>query len=245
MTQTPQQEIQAAFDKASAAITELENTIRKHYDTPRENIRSVDFQKISFPWRYIRTRSHFATDYNLDYLIGNNRQRDSIAYSLMQSDLHNYLINRIQVWGIVKKLLLKGAIINLVSIIEGLLMCSLGHLHQRCRIDITTVCKNQNRCTFYIKSSKHLKVSGATDILRNKLLMMDEDILSDINTLNNIRNNVHLSILERHEFINDDYSIENYNKAIRVLKYLKLNQRAYTEQFVERRHQGCSGLVHP
>src|SRR5690606_7915980 len=110
--------------------------------------------------------------------------------------------NRLQVWGIVRKLLLKGAIINLVSVIEGILMCSLGHLHQYCRIDSATVCKNHNRCNFYIKSTKHLKMATATDILNNKLLMNDENILADINILNNIRNNVHLSILERHEFDN-------------------------------------------
>ncbi len=245
MAQTPKEEIQEAFKKASTAINELEDTIRKHYDTPRENINSADFQKISFPSSYIRTRSHFASAYNLNYLIGNSRQKDSIAYSLMQSDLHNYLINRLQVWGIVKSLLLKGAIINLVSAIEGILMCSLGHLHQHCRIDQTTVCKNHNRCTFYIKSSKHLKMTGATDILNNKLSMTDEDILADIVALNNIRNNVHLSILERHEFINEDYSIINYNKAIRVLQYLKLNQRQSTEQFIENRSIGCTGLTHP
>lgn len=163
----------------------------------------------------------------------------------MQSDLHNFLINRLEVWGIVKKLLLKGAIINLMSVIEGILMCSLGHLHQHCRINDTTVCKNQNRCVYYIKSAKHLKMAGATDILNNKLQLSDEDILADINTLNNIRNNVHLSILETHEFINDDYSIVNYNKAIRVLNYLKLNQRDATQSFIERRIAGCIGLTHP
>jgi hypothetical protein len=245
MAQTPQQEIQEAFNKASTAINELENTIRQYHDTPRENINSSDFQKLSVPWGYIRTRSHYANVYNLNYLIGNRRQRDSIAYSLMQSDLHNYFINRIQVWGIIQKLLLKGAIINLVSAIEGILMCSLGHLHAHCRIDANTICKHQNRCTYYIKSSKHLKVSGATEILNNKLRLDDEGILEDIISLNDIRNNVHLSILVRHEFTNDDYSISNYNKAIKVLKYLKANQRLATEEFIERRIQGCAGLTRP
>lgn len=75
--------------------------------------------------------------------------------------------------------------------------------------------------------------------------MDDESILADINVLNGIRNNVHLSILERHEFINDDYSIENYNKAIRVLNYLKINQMKATQEFQEKRRTGCIGLTYP
>ncbi|WP_407306490.1 hypothetical protein [Acinetobacter sp.] len=245
MTQTQQEEIQAAFSKASTALAELEATIRKHHNTPVQNIDKTKFLKLNFPRGYIRTRYHFATEYNLNSLIGNGRQKDSIAYSLMQSDLYNYLINRFEFWGVIQKLLLKGAIINLVSAIEGLLMCSLGHLHQHCRVDDKRVCKNQNRCDFYIKSSKHLKIAGAVDILKDKLVMNDLTILADMITLNNIRNNVHLSILERHEFTNDDYSLANYNKAISVLNYLKTNQAISTRVFAQRRIDGCTGLAPP
>ncbi|RZK02936.1 MAG: hypothetical protein EOO43_23205 [Flavobacterium sp.] len=163
----------------------------------------------------------------------------------MQSDLYNYFINRYQVWGIVQKLLLKAAIINLVSAIEGILMCSIGNLHQHCRFDQNTICKHQSRCTFYIKSTNNMKISGAVDIIRDKLLMNEQVILNDITTLNNIRNNVHLPILLRHEFTNDDYSISNYNKAIKVLKYLKDNQKRCTEEFIQSRKQGCAGLTRP
>ncbi|RZJ81219.1 MAG: hypothetical protein EOO47_04985 [Flavobacterium sp.] len=245
MSNSQNKEIQDAFDKASLAIYELEEVIRIYHDTPKDNINSLEFKKIGFPSGYIRTRSYFASAYNLNYLIGESKQRDSIAYSLMQSDLHNYFINRIQVWGIVKMLLLKGAIINLVSVIEGILMCSIGQLHKHCRIDEVTICKNQNRCGYYVKSSKHLKIIGAIEILKHKLLLTDVSILADINLLNEIRNNVHLSILERHEFVNDDYSIINYNKAIRALNYLKVNQRLATEGFIGRRDVGCLGLVRP
>jgi hypothetical protein len=245
MAQTQQQEIQEAFNKASNALTELEATIRKYHNTPVANINARNFSKLRFPVRYIRTRNHFADTYNLNGLIGNYRQRDSIAYSLMQSDVYNYLINRFQFWGIIEKLLLKGAIINLVSVIEGLLMCSLGHLNQHCRFDDTRVCKHQSKCNLYIKSSKHLKIAGAADILRDKLLMNDAAILADMITLNDIRNNVHLSILERHEFANDDYCLGNYNKAIRVLSYLKTNQLASTQSYVQRRIAGCIGLTPP
>ena len=224
MAQTQQQEIQEAFNKASKALGELEATIRKYHNTPVTNINASSFYKLRFPSSYIRPRNHFADTYNLNALISNKRQKDSIAYSLMQSDVYNYFINRFEFWGIIDKLVLKGAIINLVSVIEGLLMCSIGHLHQHCRIDDTRVCKHQGRCSLYIKSSKHLKISQAADILRDKLLMNDAAILADIITLNAIRNNVHLSILDRHEFANDDYCLANYNKAIRVLNFLKVNQ---------------------
>ncbi|KEQ31761.1 hypothetical protein N180_11600 [Pedobacter antarcticus 4BY] len=135
------------------------------------------------------TRLHFENEYRLRDLIGNSKQRDSIAYSLMQSDLHNYLINRLQVWGIVEKLLLKGALVNLVSVIEAIIMSSLGHLHEFCRISENLVCKNNCRCQYYIKSSKHLKIAQATEILKDKLAMNDEGILANIITINSIRNN--------------------------------------------------------
>jgi hypothetical protein len=243
MALSQEQEIQAAFNKASIAMTELEATIDKYYNTPSENIPSEQFVKIKFPSGYIRTRYYFAHRYNLNLIISNQRQRDSIAYSLMLSDLHNYFINRVQVWGIIKKLLLKGAIINLVSIIEAMLICSLGDLHVHCRVSQGVICKSQSKCSFYIKSSKNIKIAVAVEILERVLLLGDTSILQDIIDLNSIRNNVHLSILQRHEFINDDYSLLNYNKAIRVLTYLQANHSTIISAFLNARKAGCTGLI--
>jgi hypothetical protein len=48
MALSQEQEIQAAFNKASIAMTELEATINKYYNTPSENIPSEQFVKVNF-----------------------------------------------------------------------------------------------------------------------------------------------------------------------------------------------------
>lgn len=237
MSKQPIPKIQAAFNKASAAINELETVIRESYDTPLDNIDRQIYQKISIPCNYIRTKDEFLMLYNIKHLIDENHDKSNIAYALMQSDLYNYFINRIHVWGIVEKLLLKTAIINVCSIIEGLIMLSLEPLHSHCRRE-DSICKKQNRCPYYIKSSKQLKIQGACKILKSQF-SFDEGIIEMIVGQNSIRNNIHLSLLTYSEFVSEDYSIENYNKGIKVLNYLKKNQLNKFAKFKEKRKNNC------
>lgn len=76
------------------------------------------------------------------------------------------------------------------------MMCPLGALHSHCRTAQGGICRSQSRCSFYIKSAKHLKIALTVEILDRQLLLNDDSILQDIIVLNDIRNNVHISILK-------------------------------------------------
>lgn len=243
MKEEDKKEIQVAFQNASLALKSLEEVIRKHYDTPKENLNIKDFKKILVPHSYIRTKYHFIQKYNLTTLISDKVKVDSIAYSLMQSDFHNYILNRVHIWGIVEGFFFKSAIINLVSIIEALILCSISKHHTFCTTSGgKTVCKFNNSCGFYIKSTKHMKVKDAIEYFRDKYCGGNLEIYEDLILLTRIRNNVHISILEEHEFSSNDYCFETYNKAIRVLLYLKENQNILMQTYDENRINGCEVL---
>ncbi|MES2416751.1 MAG: hypothetical protein V4541_01115 [Bacteroidota bacterium] len=236
-------EIQDAFQNASLALRSLEEVIRKYYNTPKENLNIKEFKKIQFPPNYIRTKYHFVQQYNLNVLITDKIKIASIAYSLMQSDLHNYILNRVHIWGIVEGFFFKSAIINLVSIIEALILCSISKQHTFCTTNNgKTVCKFNGNCKFYIKSAKHMKVKEAIEYFKDKYFNGNLEIYDDLIHLNRIRNNVHISILEEHEFESKDYCFESYNKAIRVLLYLKENQYKVMQEYHIHRNNGCEVL---
>ena len=228
-----------AFNNASKAINELEEVIREQHNTPHENIDRTVYNKIQVPHDYIRTRWYFVREYKLDYLLESKAHRDNIAYALMQSDMYNYIVNRFQIWGIIEKLFLKTALINIVAIQEALIICSLKTLHSHCIIG-GSVCKYNSKCSGYVKSVKSLHYTSCISLFESKIGFGNDDRMNEIIELKDIRNNVHISLIGKGEFHSDNYTIANYNKAIRNLHYLKSHLRIQIDAFKISRGQVCT-----
>lgn len=239
MSDDSKTEIVEAFKAASKSINELESIIGKYHAAPRDNIQRDKYAKINIPHNYIRTRYHFVKEYKLRELVTSQVHIDSISYALMQSDLHNYIINRFQIWGIVEKLFLKTAIINLVSIHEALIICSLSTLHQFCIIN-GTPCKINSKCAVYSKSIKGLSYAGGIELFEQTIGFGNSSVLVALRSLKDIRNNVHISLLEKGEFYSDEYTIGNYNKAIQCLHFLKSNLLTRIQSFKDKQSDTCS-----
>ena len=236
----PNSEIQDAFNVASKAIRHLEELIRKETGIDSGDLNRDNYDLIKMPQKYIRTREYFSQTFQLKDLIDDINLRDSICYALMQSDLHRYLIYRFNMYGIVQKIFIKTAIINLVSIIEAVLIGTLKKLHGFC-IVTGTVCKYNSNCSTYIRSTTHIKSNQVILTYREKIgtTNLDDDIYEIIEKLIGIRNKVHLSIIDVHEFGSKDYSFTNYVNGLKVLRYLRDNLPSLNEKFLRIRLSSC------
>lgn len=238
---TLEQEIQAAFNKATTGIRELENLLRENFENPIKDFNCLPYTKIQIPSNYIRSKSHFLNSYNLRDLIDEVTYADSIAFSLMQSDFNNYVINRIHLWGITQKLFFKFAIINNSSVIEALLLCSLKSTRKFCSPS-NIVCKHNSRCTYYISSTKHMGVKKAIDIFFEQIAFKHNTLKQDFIDIMDIRDKVHLSLVIESEFKTTLYSVDNYNKSVKILRFLRDNQLNLFQDFKKSRFKGCINL---
>ncbi|RYE28747.1 MAG: hypothetical protein EOP48_33195 [Sphingobacteriales bacterium] len=84
-----------------------------------------------------------------------------------------------------------------------------------------------------------MKVKDALRYYYEKYANQYPEICDDLMHLNEIRNNVHISILDKHEFESTDYCFATYNKAIKVLLFLKEHQLRIMEEFNSKRLRGC------
>jgi len=231
-------EIQTAFYEADKALNNLEIAIRKTHATPLYNINPSDYRLFNVPNYYIRKREYYVNTFNLASLVSEIKLRDSIAYALMQHDFHNYIIYRVNIYGVVKSLFIKNAIINLVSIIEAMIISALSKLHPFCLM-AGVVCKYNSSCTTYIKSTKSLPAKPSVEEFEKKIGFRDNDIYTDTLKVFDIRNNIHLSIIKVHEFATDEYSMANYKRCLEILNYLKDNLIPYCKDFHLARTGSC------
>ncbi|MXV49457.1 hypothetical protein GS399_00615 [Pedobacter sp. HMF7647] len=243
MTHEEKEEIQNAFDNANDAIKQLELIIKKHVNTPHVNINPNSFNLVNIPDNYIRKRQYFTELFDLDVNVSDPNLRASIAYALMQNDLHTFVLYRINLFGIVKKLFVKQAIINLTSIIEALLISKLSALHAYC-VRESGICKYNSSCPVYINSTRHIKGKQAINLFHERL-GLPEKFFDQINKLFDIRNNIHLSIIASHEYNLSDYSHDNFILGMKILAYLKENLKKTSVAFEDRRIQGCRNLPIP
>ncbi|WP_342329897.1 hypothetical protein [Pedobacter sp. FW305-3-2-15-E-R2A2] len=243
MKDADKKEIQAAFDQATSALKNLEKVIGNHYLTPFENINILEFNKIQIPKNYIRKVAYFIKEYNLIEIVNEHVKRKNICYSLLQSDFHNYLINRIQVYGAVESLFLKIGIINLVSIIEALIVCSLSKLHLFCvtwgESSGDYICKKQVKCGAYINKTNTISFENAIKLFCSKIAPDNPTLEENLKKLKTIRNNVHISLVLESEHSNDDYTIANYNLAVKTLEFFKINQLRLIREFESKQLQDC------
>lgn len=231
-------EIQQAFKKASEAVKRLEDEIKKQHSTPVQNIRPDDYDLIGTPSGYIRSAVFFRNQFNLTKIIKDTTIVDNIAYALMQNDMNNFFIHRIGIFGIVKTLFYKSALINIHSIIEAILYATGDSLHSFCKVG-EKICKKSKSCPFYIKSAKRQSFNNLVQLI-NKSIKVDFDVDS-INFLKSLRDNIHIQDIGFSEWRNQSvYTYEHYVMGLTVLKQIKDELNSKVHDFKDSRRLGCT-----
>jgi len=235
--------LQSLIDLSTNALRDIEKEIRLEYDTPTENIDVKKLKLIGIPENYIRTASYYKKEYNLYKLISTKNERDNIAYSLQLSDLFNYFLNRFNIFLSVGALFRKQAIINIVSIQEGILKCSYNDLRNFCVDENGNTCSLNSNCDFYLKSLKNIRHNGLLDNYKNIIHFYDVTIFEKLKEQKGIRDKIHIHEIQENELeFNDDYTRKKYNESIKTLQYLKKNLLSDIEEFKTRRKGGCKKI---
>lgn len=236
-------EIQQLIVNATISLKELEIKIREKIDTPNSNINTDDYTLINIPDNYIRTADHFRISYNLQRLIESKAERDNIAYSLQLSDLYNYFINRFNIFLSVGVLFRKQALINIVSIQEGILKCTYNSLRKYCLDKQNNVCKYNSECKYYLKSLNKLKNNGLLDNYAEVIGFYNELVFEKLKEQKAIRDKIHIHDIEHNELANNsDYTKQKYNEAILVLRFIKIHLLPAIERFKKERQIECEKI---
>jgi hypothetical protein len=231
--------IQKYLNDASQVLEFLENEIRLTHSTPIDNIERNDFILVNIPDRYIRKASYFRNEYRLKEIISDSNLVNNIAYSLQLSDLHNYIINRFNLFGVIKNLYLKNAIINIFSIEEAILYSALMNLNKYCWFG-DKICSKNSSCEFYVNTRSKLTFYSLIETYSTKINFHHDKFREIIHKLKDIRDCVHIEDVEHSELLaNDRYNFENYNNAILTLRYLKIQLPKQINEFIVKRNKGC------
>jgi hypothetical protein len=236
-------ELQELIDISTKALKNVESKIRLEYNTPSENISVEKLKLIGIPENYIRTADYYKKEYNLYQLIRTKNERDNIAYSLQLSDLFNYFLNRFNIFLSVGALFRKQAIINIVSIQEGILKCSYNDIRSFCVDENGNTCPLNTNCEFYLKSLNKIRNNGLLDYYKNIIQFYDVTIFEKLKEQKGIRDKIHIHEIQENELeFNDDYARKKYNESIKTLQYLKKNLLSDIEEFKVRRKTGCKKI---
>lgn len=202
--------------RISELLKENEEILKKSgYTPPTKNFAlGNDDDKIKLPTGYIRTRNIFYNKYHLREIVKRVTCQRNISYALQLSDFHNYIINRFSMWGSVKTMFYKNAVINLVSIFEALVL--------EC---VNNICCDPSDCgenNICINKFNKKERNSAFDALKRmnqlNITTFTETELQRIKTIIDYRNRVHIRLATENEFKSDDFSLRLYNEIIEFLK---------------------------
>lgn len=208
------------------------------FKTPIEFPELENHEKIAFPSGYIRKRAEFETNYKLKTYLNNPNLRKNICYSLQCLDLNSFFINRFYIGLSAGKIFLKLGMLNIFSIIEGILFGTAKELHSFCMKD-GTVCKKNINCFFYIKSSNKYKFETLIHDYENKdLLNLSDNGKELLKIFKVTRDKIHLQDVVESE-LNENYSIDNYNSMVKFLIYLRENFSGNVSRFEQKRKNSC------
>lgn len=178
-------ELQKAIDDASGLIQQIQDYVGR--DVSKR-------AKLRFPRGYLRTAGEarrlvsFLTDATL---------RSNIAYTIQLADVQHWLLNRTDLSGMAKEMVIKLQMFLLGSIVESV---TKNYLHGHCG-------GNFCRRTQYLLDNE----------------VIDAALKTDIDWLWGLRNNMHLFQLDEIEWLSTDYTVANYNRAIRAFRKLLID----------------------
>lgn len=154
--------------------------------------------KIRFPHGFIRTAYYFRQQ--LSFIIDDNLERN-ISYALILSDVFRWLINRTDLTGTAREMIIKNVIILMGSICESMAIDG-----TRDRIG--------RRHSFCERATRMAKQGIITDGLRDNLHWLWEK-----------RTGIHMYELNNMEY--DTYYLRDYNRAVKVTRELRDSLDSY------------------
>lgn len=148
--------------------------------------------KVRFPRGFIRTAAHFRQ--RLHFLNDKTLVRN-ISYALILSDVYRWLLNRTDIAGTAKEMIIK----------EGI--CLVGSLCESITKDVLTGVVGRKR--------------GYKDRIQNLVgnEIIDGALQTELDWVWDTRNNKHLFLVEIRE--HEHYRLSDYNRAVRALRALR------------------------
>jgi len=154
--------------------------------------------KIQFPRGFIRTASHFRQ--RLRFLNDKTLVRN-ISYALILTDVYRWVLNRTDIAGTAKEMIVK----------EGI--CLVGSLCESVTKDVLAGIVGKKKG--YKDRTKYLVDNG----------IIDEPLQIELDWVWDTRNNEHLFLVEIRE--HEHYKLSDYNRAIKALRILREKLEAH------------------
>lgn len=207
--------IEENYRKISDLMRENENILREAgYNPPVTDFSIERNARINIPSGYIRVNEAFSNKYQLNTLCASVAVRKNIAYSLQLSDFFSFILNRFFIWGSIESVLLKLAIINIASIIEALILEVANRI-----CDHPNSCGRVSTCQNHMNKKERDFIQDAFCKLQEfKVIELDGQDIALFIQIIGLRNNVHIRLADENEFTRGDYSLNMYNKSIKLLQ---------------------------
>jgi len=201
--------------RISELLQENENILREAgYKPPRSNYALERSEKIMFPSGYIRTVVAFKDKYHLCEICPNRVTRQNITYALETSDLINYIVNRVNIWGAVETILFKLAIVNFVSVIEAIILEAANNICYN-----ASRCGKTKSCQYHFSKEERNNARKAVEKLTYMgILDFDGDKLSHVQKIIDLRNRIHIRLTKGNEMNMEDFTLELYNEVVSLLQ---------------------------
>jgi len=231
-----QNEIKNKLFKASKALQEVEDLIKTTgIKIPEDNVKLPEKFVLKLPRGYIRTLGVISKKYKLD-LLDDKTLSKNISYAIQYTDFINYILNRTNLGegGLsVGALFRKHAIINVMTIVEGILIGMVEKTYLKCSrckdfgvncsIKIALVySKYRKYLDDHMNCKKSLDFFWILEYLK-KATIIESSEYDELNELRSYRNHIHIQYIDRktkrrqRDFLEENYSLVNYNNAIRSL----------------------------
>lgn len=201
--------------KITELLSENENLLREAgYTPPTINFALDHVEKIGFPSGYIRTVKSFYTQYHLREICPNNTTRQNIAYALETSDLINFIINRVNIWGSVKTIFFKLAIVNFVSVLEAIILEAANNICYN-----PSICDKIKTCPHHFSKAERNTASKAiVKLAQIGVLDYDVEKISRVQEIIDLRNRIHIRLTKGNEMNLDDFTLILYNEVVYLLQ---------------------------
>lgn len=217
--------------KISELLNKNESILRESgYNPPVDNYALDRAEKIGFPSGYIRTVATFNAKYHLQEICPNRSTRHNITYALEASDLLNFIMNRVNIWGSVETIFFKLAIVNFVSVIEAIVLEATNNIW--CN---ASNCRNTKSCYYHFTKEERNNARKAVEKLALvRILDFNTEKVSRVQEIIDFRNRIHIRLTRGNEMKMDDFTLALYNEVVALLQ--DIDEQIY-EKAVP--HYGC------
>lgn len=151
-----------------------------------------EYGKIRFPRRFIRTAGYFRNQLSF---VEDVNVRDNLAYSLILTDIHRWLLIRTRVYGTVKEMIIKSGIVLLGSICETLAVIGTSEI-------IGRNCRFRQRCNRMVNEE-----------------IIDRTLCRELVWLWESRSAIHIYEIDHSEYAK--YTLNDYNRAVKAMRKLR------------------------